>query len=55
MILMDTCAFIWDALQHKKLSSKAKRIINQAHKKHQLAICDITLWEVAMLAQKKRL
>ncbi len=55
MILMDTCVFIWDALQNKKLSSKAKRVIQQAHQKHQLAVCDISLWEVAMLTKKQRL
>lgn len=55
MILMDTCAFIWDALQHKKLSQKAKQAINHANRQGQLILCDISLWEVAMLIKRKRL
>lgn len=55
MILLDTCAFIWDALQHDKLSKKAKQIIQQGDRKGQLMICDITLWEVAMLIKRRRL
>ncbi|MFK0570842.1 type II toxin-antitoxin system VapC family toxin [Endozoicomonas sp.] len=54
MIVLDTCAFIWDALSHKKLTNNAKRQIIQAEQKQQLMICDITLWEVAMLVSKGR-
>ena len=55
MIILDTCAYVWDALNHPKLSEKAKRHIRQAEQDKQLCICDITFWEVAMLVKKKRL
>lgn len=55
MIILDTCTFIWDALSHQKLTKKAKEHILLAEQMEQLMICDITLWEVAMLVKKKRL
>ena len=55
MIVLDTCAFIWDALQHPKLTPKAKRAIADAEQESRLMVCDITFWEVAMLVRKKRL
>lgn len=55
MIILDTCALIFDALTPEKLSSPAKKAINNAEKKNQLYCCDISLWEIAMLIQKKRL
>ena len=55
MIVLDTCAFIWDALDHPKLTVKAKKRIDLAQGSGELAICDITLWEVAMLVKKRRI
>ena len=55
MIILDTCTFIWDALSHPKLTKKAKEQIFLAEQMEQLMICDITLWEVAMLVKKKLL
>lgn len=55
MIILDTCALIFDALTPEKLSAPAKKAILNAEKKHQLYCCDISLWEIAMLIQKKRL
>lgn len=54
MIILDTCAFIWDALNHKKLTIKARKRIEKADQQQQLAVCDISLWEVAMLIKKGR-
>ena len=53
MILLDTCAIIWDALDSSKLSSLAKKQIkqNEGH----LLICDISIWEISKLIKKKRL
>ena len=53
MILLDTCAIIWDALEPKKLTVKARRAIE--HNGNELVICDISLWEIAMLISKQRL
>ncbi len=53
MILLDTCAIIWDALDSSKLSPAAKNAL-ELHQGESM-ICDISLWEIAMLIQKKRL
>ena len=53
MILLDTCAIIWDALETSKLTPKAKKAIQQAE--NELLICDISIWEISMLIKKKRL
>ena len=53
MILLDTCAIIWDALDRDQLSADAKSAI--ALNAHELMICDISIWEISMLIKKKRL
>ena len=53
MILLDTCAIIWDALDTGKLSSEAKNAIDLNEK--ELIICDISIWEISMLIKRKRL
>ena len=53
MILLDTCAIIWDALDAGKLSPGAKNSIELNHS--ELIICDISIWEIAMLIKRKRL
>jgi PIN domain nuclease of toxin-antitoxin system len=53
MILLDTCAIIWDALDDSKLSPEAKTTI--ALHENELIICDISIWEISMLIKKKRI
>lgn len=53
MILLDTCAIIWDALDTGKLSSEAKNAIELNER--ELIICDISIWEISMLIKRKRL
>jgi PIN domain nuclease of toxin-antitoxin system len=53
MIVLDTCAIIWDALDASQLSPKAKKAIRRHE--NDLIICDISIWEIAMLIKKKRL
>jgi len=53
MILLDTCAIIWNALEPSKLTPKAKKEIRQAE--DELIICDISIWEISMLIKRKRL
>jgi len=53
MILLDTCTIIWDALDPSKLSAKATTAINDTDS--DLIMCDISIWEIAMLIQKNRL
>lgn len=53
MILLDTCAIIWDALEPNKLSTKARTALQRAG--GEFMICDISLWEISMLIKKGRL
>jgi PIN domain nuclease of toxin-antitoxin system len=55
VIILDTCAMVLDALSPSRLSAKAKKAIIEAEEKQQLFCADITLWEIGMLIQKKRL
>ncbi len=55
MITVDTHIIIWDALKPDELSAKAKKAIDKANKKEGIIICEISLWEIAMLIKKKRL
>ncbi len=55
MILMDTCAIIWDALEQTQLSKKALNAIDKADKFNALIISDISIWEITMLIKKERL
>ncbi len=55
MILLDTCAIIWDALDQRQLSPKAKTAIDRADQNNALVVSDISIWEVAMLIKKGRI
>lgn len=55
MIVLDTCALIFDALAPGKLSSRALLAIENGEKHGALACSDISLWEIAMLIKKGRL
>jgi len=55
MIVLDTHVIIWDALSPSNLSSEAKNLIQQANRNDGIVFCEISLWEIAMLIQKKRI
>lgn len=55
MILMDTCAIIWDALDPKQITPVALKAINNADAHHALIISDISIWEISMLIKKSRI
>jgi PIN domain nuclease of toxin-antitoxin system len=55
MLVLDTCALIFDALQPEKLSGRARQAIARSEASNRLACCDISLWEIAMLMAKGRL
>lgn len=55
MLILDTCALIFDALTPERLSAKATAAIKQADKAGRLACADISLWEIAMLISKGRI
>jgi len=53
MILLDTCAIVWDALDPGKLSAKAKKAIKDFE--GELIISDISIWEISMMIKKGRM
>lgn len=55
MILLDTCAIIWDALDPTKLTDKAKAAIEKADDHNALIISDISIWEISMLIKRSRI
>lgn len=55
MIVLDTHVIIWDALAPERLSEPARAAIAEANQGDGLIICDISLWEIAMLLHRGRL
>lgn len=55
MVVLDTNALIFDALQPKRLTARALRAIETAATRSDIACSDISLWEIAMLVAKRRL
>jgi len=55
VVVLDTNALIYDALQPKRLTQRALRAIEAASENGDIACSDISLWEIAMLVAKKRL
>ena len=54
MIVVDTHIIIWDALQPASLSDSARLALAE-HQETGIIICDISVWEIAMLMKKGRL
>lgn len=55
VILLDTCAIVWDALDKTKLTDRARAAIDKADEHNALIISDISIWEIAMLIKRSRL
>jgi PIN domain nuclease of toxin-antitoxin system len=55
VVVLDTNALIFDALQPKRLTARALRAIESATTRGDIACSDISLWEIAMLVAKGRL
>ena len=55
MILLDTHILVWLLVAPEKLSSKARKAIRAARKSGPLALSAISLWEIAWLAENKRI
>ena len=55
MNLLDTHALVFDALARERLSPSASKAIDEGDAAGDLACCDISLWEIAMLVAKGRL
>jgi PIN domain nuclease of toxin-antitoxin system len=55
LILLDTCALIYDALTPERLSRTAVAALDRGEAAGTLACADISLWEIGMLIAKRRL
>ncbi len=55
MVVCDTHALIFDALDASQLGAGAAEAIERAADQGDLACADISLWEIAMLLEKGRL
>ena len=55
MILLDTHVLIWMSSDPKRLSRKAREAIREARQKTGIAAASITLWELAWLAENRRI
>lgn len=55
MIVLDTHVLVYDALAPARLSLRARKAIDHAFATRELACCDISLWEIAMLVARDRL
>lgn len=55
MILLDTNAFIWWLTDRDKLSNKALSLINSHFASNQILVSSMSVWEICLLVQKKRL
>lgn len=55
MIILDTCAMIFDALSPEQLGKRARTELAKGRLDGCLSCSDISLWEIAMLINKRRL
>ena len=55
MVVADTHIIIWNALAPEKLTQNARKAFYHANESDGIIFCDISLWEIAMLMEKKRL
>lgn len=55
MLVLDTCALVFDALTPVRLSEKARTALDEGEDRGELFCSGISLWEIAMLVHKGRL
>jgi PIN domain nuclease of toxin-antitoxin system len=55
VILLDTCAAIWAALEDASMSVRVRRAISDAADRGELHISAISAWEIATLVRRRRL
>ena len=55
MIVLDTHAWIWFTSKPEALSKKAQKALDAAVKEKNILVSSISVWEVALLVNKKRL
>ena len=55
MILLDTHVLIWMSSDPKRLSTRAHHAVLEARQRTGIAVASITLWELAWLAESRRI
>ncbi len=55
MILLDTHVLLWMSLDPGRLSKKAEAAIQKARNRDGICVSDITLYEIALLARRRRI
>ena len=55
MIVLDTQVLLFDALDPRRLSRRARSALDEGMEAGALACSDISLWEIALLAAKRRI
>lgn len=55
MYVLDTQVLIYDALEPKRLSRRARAALDEGADARALACSDISLWEIALLAARGRI
>ena len=55
MILLDTHIIVYDVLEPKRLSRRARALIEEGSESGALACSDISLWEIAILIARGRI
>ena len=54
-VIIDTHIVLWNNLAPSRLTTKARKAIDKAESNFQVIVCEITLWEIAILIKKNRL
>ena len=54
MIVLDTQVLLFDALDPRRLSRRARNALEEGMEAGALACSDISLWEIALLAARRR-
>lgn len=55
MILLDTQVLLYDALEPRRLSRRARAALEDGMETGGLACSDISLWEIALLAARRKI
>ncbi len=55
MIVLDTHILVWLDQGSEYLGRRARKIIEQAHRREEVAIATISFWEIGMLIEQQRL
>ena len=55
MILLDTHVLLWTALDPQRLTRAASSAIQKARNDGLVCIADISLWEIALLARRRKI